>query len=123
MFGYFSILHRKHGLPVYPIAIFSHDSPVTESDNYRVTFPDLDVLQFRFRVVQLKKLHWRDFLRHRNPVASALMAKMGFEPRERVQVKLECLRMLATFRLSPAKQRLISGFVDTYLRLNKKEEL
>src|SRR5207302_11483877 len=30
---------------------------------------------------------------------------------------------LATFKLSPAKQRLISGFVDTYLKLNQKETL
>ena len=35
---------------------------------------------------------------------------------ERPRVKLECLRLLATLRLNPARMRLISGFVDTYLR-------
>jgi hypothetical protein len=34
----------------------------------------------------------------------------------------ECLRILATLRLDAAKTRLVSGFVDTYLRLSKAEE-
>ncbi len=32
-----------------------------------------------------------------------------------------CLRLLATLRLDLARTRLISGFVDTYLRLNTQE--
>jgi len=50
------------------------------------------------------------------------MAKMAFSPQERPRVKLECLRLLTTLRLDPAKTQLISGFIDTYLRLEKKEE-
>lgn len=50
------------------------------------------------------------------------MAKMNFKPEERVRVKLECLRMLVTLQLNPAKMELISGFIDTYLRLNAAEE-
>jgi hypothetical protein len=38
------------------------------------------------------------------------------------QVKVECLRLLATLRLDPARTQLISGFVDTYLRLSEPEE-
>jgi predicted transposase YdaD len=37
-------------------------------------------------------------------------------------VKVECLRLLATLRLDPARTKLISGFVDTYLRLSQQEE-
>ena len=43
-------------------------------------------------------------------------------PDNRPKVKAECLRLLATLRLDPARTRLISGFVDTYLRLNTQEE-
>jgi hypothetical protein len=50
------------------------------------------------------------------------MAKMRFEAKDRPYVKLECLRLLATLRLTPAKTRLISGFVDSYLRLNQQEQ-
>jgi len=123
MFGYFARLHEKHDLPVYPIALFSHNQTRPERDRYEVTFPDCEVLRFRFRVIQLKRLHWRDFLRHSNPIASALMARMGFKPEERVEVKMECLRLLSTFKLDPARQRLISDFIDTYLHLNRKETL
>jgi Domain of unknown function (DUF4351) len=37
-------------------------------------------------------------------------------------VKAQCLRLLVTLNLDPAKMQLISGFVDTYLRLNSQEE-
>ncbi len=35
---------------------------------------------------------------------------------------LECLRLLATLRLNPARTQLISGFIDSYLRLNAQEQ-
>jgi Domain of unknown function (DUF4351) len=47
---------------------------------------------------------------------------MKIDPGDRPRVKVECLRLLATLRLNPARTRLISGFVDTYLRLNMQEE-
>jgi hypothetical protein len=123
MFAYFAALHAKHHLPVYPIALFSHGSLQPEPDEYRVTFPDWDVLCFRYRVIQLSRLNWRNFIRQPNPVGSALMVRMGMAPEERPRVKLECLRLLVTLRLDPARMRLISGFIDTCLRLNQQETL
>jgi len=123
MFGYFARLHARHGLPVYPIALFSHDSSRPEPDEFAVRFPDLDVLCFRFRVIQLRRLDWQDFVRRTNPVAAALMAKMGMKAEDRARVKLECLRLLTNLPLNPAKVRLISGFIDTYLRLSPAESL
>src|SRR3954464_15382249 len=46
------------------------------------------------------------------------MAKMRVVPEDRPRVKLECLRLLATLRLNPAKMHLIAGFVATYLKLD-----
>ncbi|MDB9540955.1 hypothetical protein PN457_15045, partial [Anabaenopsis arnoldii] len=54
--------------------------------------------------------------------AAALMAKMKIPPSERPQVKAECLRLLITLKLDPARMQLISGFVDVYLNLNGTEE-
>jgi hypothetical protein len=73
--------------------------------------------------VQLNRLNWRDFLNQSNPVASALMAKMSIAEKERAKVKAECLRLLITLKLNPAKMQLISGFIDTYLNLNPVEEI
>ncbi len=123
MFRYFARLYEKFALPVYPIALFSYDAPQRPEPNYhQVSFPDFEVLKFNFRVIQLNRLNWRDFLNQPNPVASALMAKMNIASEERPRVKLECLRLLATLRLDPARMKLISGFIDTYLRLNASEE-
>jgi len=122
MFNYYARLHLDRGLPVYPIAIFSFDKPGTaQPDTYRVVFPDREVLRFRYRTVQLNRLNWRSFVRHRNPLAAALMAKMRIAPAERPRVKLACLRLIATLKLNPARLALIRVFVDSYLRLNAAE--
>ena len=123
MFHYFARLDAKYLLPIFPIVIFSYDEPKRpEKSQYTVNFPNRKVLEFNYFAIQLNNLKWRNFLNQPNPVAAALMAKMDFQPQERVRVKLECLRMLVTLQLNPAKIELISGFIDTYLRLNTAEE-
>ncbi|MEH2373271.1 hypothetical protein [Nostoc sp.] len=123
MFKYFARLHEKYDLPIYPVVVFSFDEPLRpQVQNYRVTFGDLKVLEFQFAAIQLNRLNWRDFLTQPNPVAAALMSKMNIPREERPQVKAECLRLLATLKLDPARMQLISGFVDTYLRLDATEE-
>jgi predicted transposase/invertase (TIGR01784 family) len=123
MFFYFSRLHQKYLQAIYPIVIFSFDEPYREEpQQYCVKFDDFKVMEFNFQAVQLNRLNWRDFLNHQNPVAAALMAKMRIDEADRPQFKVECLRLLATLRLDPARTKLISGFVDTYLRLNVREE-
>jgi hypothetical protein len=113
MFRYFARLYEKYALPVYPVALFSYDAPSTPQPTFhRVEFPDKVILQFNYAVIQLNRLNWRDFLQHENPVASALMAKMNIASEDRPRVKSECLRLLATLRLDPARMQLISGFID-----------
>ncbi len=123
MYRYFARLYEKYALPVYPIALFSYDSPKKAETNFhQVAFPNKVVLQFNYDVIQLNRLNWREYLQQQNPVASALMAKMNIAPKDRPRVKSECLRLLATLQLDPARIQLISGFIDTYLRLNAQEE-
>lgn len=123
MFFYFAQLHREYLEPVYPIAIFSFEEPKRqEQDKYRVKLPGLDVLEFNFLKIQLNQLNWRHFLKQKNPVAAALMSKMKIAAAERAKVKVECLRAIATLKLDPARISILSGFVDTYLSLNTREE-
>lgn len=123
MFRYYARIDEAHDLPVYPIAVLSYDSPRRqEPDEYRVEFPDKTVLVFRFTVVQLNRLNWRDFVTRPNPVAAALMARMRIARADRPRVKLECLRLLATLKLDRARMQMISGFVESYLRLNAREQ-
>ena len=49
------------------------------------------------------------------------MSKMKIEPKDRAKVKVECLRAIANLKLDPARVSILSGFVDSYLRLNTVE--
>jgi len=80
-------------------------------------------LEFHFRVVQLNRLDWREFIRKPNPAVAALLGRMNIAPRDRVKVKLQVLRLLVTFRLDRDKMDLIAGLMDQYLDLNAAEEL
>jgi hypothetical protein len=123
LFRYFCSLFLKYDRPIYPIVVFSYNSPKRlDKSSFTLDFPDKQVLNFDYQIVQLNRLNWRDFLQQPNPVAAALMAKMRIDPIDRPQVKAECLRLLVTLQLAPAKMQLISGFVDTYLNLNSQEE-
>jgi len=123
MFHYFARLHEKYDLPVYPIVLFSFDTPQRpEPDSYQVLFPSWTVLEFNYRVIQLNRLQWQNFVNQRNPVASALMSKMRMDTQDRPRIKLVSLQLLASLGLNPAQVQLISGFIDTYLKLNAEEE-
>ena len=123
MFRYFARLYDKFDIPVYPVAIFSYETPLTPAEeSHSVAFPDRTVMNFSYRAIQLNRLNWRDFMDKRNPMAAALMSKMRIAPEDRARVKLECLRLLVTLHLDPARMHMISGFVDLYLRLTESED-
>jgi predicted transposase/invertase (TIGR01784 family) len=67
-------------------------------------------------------MNWKQYIQSNNPVAAALISKMGYSRTERVQVKKELLRMLVKMEINPAKMELINGFFETYLSLNESEE-
>ncbi|MDD2443041.1 MAG: Rpn family recombination-promoting nuclease/putative transposase [Desulfotomaculaceae bacterium] len=122
MFIYFSRLYEKYRRKVLPIAVFSYDRVRDEPDRFELGFSFLEVLNFQFYKLELKKLNWREYIHTDNPVAAALLSKMGFKPEERVKVKLEFMRMLVRMRLDPARMELLTGFFETYLNLNSEEK-
>ncbi|MCX6367047.1 MAG: Rpn family recombination-promoting nuclease/putative transposase [Armatimonadetes bacterium] len=122
MFTYFARFHEKFDLPIYPVVIYSFDRPRRlQPSRYEVSFPGFVVSRFQFRVIQLNRLKWRDYVTTPNPVATALMSKMQIARRDRVKVKVQCLRLIATLRLDPARSQLIAGFVRTYLQMTRPE--
>ena len=122
MFRYFARLHEKFDLPIYPVALFSYDAPATpEPESYEIAFPNRQVLAFHYHAIQLNRLNWRDFVRQPNPVAAALMTKMKIAPEDRPRVKLECLRLIVTLKLNPARSALIAEFMARYLALSQPE--
>jgi hypothetical protein len=122
MFIYFSRLYEKYRCKILPIAIFLHGRNLQEPEKFIVELPFKKVLTFEFLVVQLKKKNWREFLKQDSPVSAALMSRAGYRQAERVQIKLEFLRMITRLELNPAKMQLIVGYFETYLRLGAQEE-
>ncbi|WP_395088642.1 Rpn family recombination-promoting nuclease/putative transposase, partial [Armatimonas sp.] len=122
MFKYFARFYEKFDLPIYPVVVYSFDRPrKLQPGKHQIDFPGFVVNRFQFRVIQLNRLKWRDYLATPNPAAAALMSKMQIARRDRVKVKLQCLRLIATLRLDPARSQLISGFVRTYLQMTRPE--
>ena len=115
-------LYQEHRCQILPTAVFSYPEIRDEPDRFEVKFPFMPVLDFRFLKLELRKQNWRGYLRSGNPVAAALLSKMGYKEQERVKVKLEFLRMLVKMELDPARMTLLTGFFETYLSLNASED-
>ncbi|WP_249869054.1 Rpn family recombination-promoting nuclease/putative transposase [Oceanobacillus saliphilus] len=122
MYHYFSLLYNKYRKPILPIAVFSYDEKRNEQDKFTMQFPFFHVLTFNFLILELRKKNWRTYMKSNNPAAAALLSKMGYSKEEKVEVKKEFLKMVVRMKLNPAESRFISGFFDTYLILNEKEE-
>ncbi|WP_061215320.1 DUF4351 domain-containing protein [Syntrophomonas wolfei] len=116
------MLYQKHRCRVVPIAVFTYPEKRNEPDRFKLVFPFMSVLDFHFLTLELNKHKWQDYIQSNNPVAAALLSKMGYQKKERVQLKLEFLRMLVRMELDPARMTLLTGFFETYLILNEEEE-
>jgi hypothetical protein len=123
MYQYFSMLYNKHRKPILPIAIFSYEENRAECNEFIIMFPFFHVLTFQFLMIELRKLNWKNYIQSNNPIAAALISKMGYKEKERVQVKKEFLRMLVKMEINPAKMELINGFFESYLSLDEREEV
>lgn len=122
MYNYFSLLYNKYRKPILPIVVFSYAYERTEKSQFTIEFSTFHVLTFNFLMLELKKKNWRDYIEADNPVAAALLGKMGYENKEKVQIKKEFLHMMVRMELDPARARFINGFFERYLQLNEEEE-
>lgn len=122
MYHYFSLLYNKYKKPIVPIALFSYDESRIEIDQFVMEFPFFHVFTFNFLKLELRQTNWRKYIKSNNPVAAALLSKMGYREEEKVQVKKEFLRMMVKMELNPAQARFINDFFEKYLLLDEREE-
>ncbi|EBK2060025.1 hypothetical protein AAL85_24850 [Salmonella enterica subsp. enterica serovar Typhi] len=76
-----------------------------------MSIPGEDILQFRFLKVELINQPWRKFIDSNNPVAAALLAKMGYNKGEERELHFSYLRML--LKLS---QRMLQELAKQYVK-------
>ena len=123
MFRYFARFLERYQTPIFPIALCSYPKPRKPArDRYQLTILAHPILDFRYRVIQLNQLDWRDYVHTPNPLAAALMARMHMQPSERWAVKAAGLRLMAQLPMSGAERRMLGQFIDIYLPLNAVQE-
>ncbi|MFC4601642.1 Rpn family recombination-promoting nuclease/putative transposase [Cohnella hongkongensis] len=127
MFIYFGRLferHRnKHRLMI-PIAIFTADKGGEEPDTFVIGIPDHEIVRFRFLKVELRTLDWRRFIASDNPVAAALLVKMGYNEKEKREMRSAYLRMLLrlSYKLDDARMALLMSVADLIIEPDRDED-
>ncbi|RRJ63491.1 Rpn family recombination-promoting nuclease/putative transposase [Paenibacillus oralis] len=127
MFIYFSRLferHRKEHKLIIPIAVFTGDGMHDEQNSLSMDIPGQGILHFQFLKVELRNHHWRKFVDSNNPVAAALLAKMGYNKGEEKEMRFAYLRMILQLgkKLDDARMKLIMSIADLYFVPDPKQD-
>ena len=121
---YMSCLTVAHGLPVFPVVLITYPAPRLPARScFRVMAGPFEVATLTYRNVVLKSFDWRRFVRSTNPAEIALMATMKIAPEDRVRVKAQIFRLLATSTMDAKKLNVIAGFVEHCLEFDAQEQL
>lgn len=127
MFLYFARLlerHRKNYKVILPVAVFTGGSGREEPDGYTMRFGEERIVEFRYRKLELARQDWRRFAKSDNPVAAALLARMGYNEKDRRELRMAYLKMLARLhpKLDDAKLALVMSIADLYYRPEAEED-
>lgn len=127
MYIYFSRLferHRNIHKLLIPIAIFTGEDKRDHPDKLQMSIPGHEILRFQFLKVELINNDWRKFIDSENPVAAALLAKMGYNKKEAREVRAAYLRMLLRLRkkLNPAQLALVMSVADLYFKPDVEQD-
>ncbi|MDG0808317.1 Rpn family recombination-promoting nuclease/putative transposase [Cohnella rhizosphaerae] len=90
MYIYFSRLFEKYRADhklIVPIAVFTGDGMKNEPDTLSMALPWHEIFRFRMLKLELGQQDWRRFIDSDNPVAAALLAKMGYNKKGQTQLE------------------------------------
>jgi hypothetical protein len=124
MLEYWLMDWRNYDLPVYPIAVLSHQRPAPVSSYpLRVHFPNKRVLEFDFDVIDLFRMNAESYVQMQNPAALALASRMQRKFKERVGLTLNFFQSLAKTAIDQDDKIFIAGFFSRYQPLTAEEAL
>jgi len=86
--------------------------------------PGHEIVKFRFLKVELRNQDWRKFVDSDNPVAAALLAKMGYNEKDKRALRMAYLRMILRLssKLDDAKLRMLMSVSDLYFKPDRLED-
>ena len=113
MWGYYMQARLRHCLPVVPIVLILQGGPAGVHRQVRKESSTLYTAGFRYHAFGLSRCQSEDYLSRPKPLAWALAALMRPGRRTRAELKMACLRRIATADLTDNQSLLLVNFVET----------
>jgi len=124
MYDYFHFLTQKHGLSVFPIAIYLRVGLEGRGkDVYEVRIWNRTPLRFEYDYVGLPGLEGPTYLALDNPLAMAWSALMRWPRERRAKAAVEALDRIVASPESPARKMLLCECVQAYAPLEDDQRV
>ncbi len=124
MYDYFHFLTHKHGLSVFPIAIYLRVGLEGRGkDVYEVRIWNRTPLRFEYDYVGLPGLEGPTYLALDNPLAMAWSALMRWPRERRAEAAVEALDRIVASPESPARKMLLCECVQAYAPLEDAQRV
>ncbi len=122
MHSYYEQLRRRHGLPVWPIALYLRVGLKGVGwDVYEEKYWDQPLLTFTYAYVGLPGLKGEKFVTGEHLLGVALTALMDVPPARRTEVHAEALRRLAEARENDYRRYLLLDCLEAYATLDEAQ--
>jgi hypothetical protein len=124
MYRYWNWTEERIRLPVWPLALLP--TRVYQGQGrlvYALSRLGRPTLRFEFDYVALRGLQSPTYLAREVPFASALAARMRPGRMRPAEHKLACMQGIAGHGLDPAREFLLTNYVETYLPLEDPAEV
>jgi hypothetical protein len=122
-FEYYTLLRRRHRVPVLPIVLYVRGGRGSERwEIYRELVFDAEIVIFRYRRLRLRSLRAMEVAREGNPLACALAALMDRRGADPAELKATSLKGIGSSSLDEARRWELASFVERYLPLQGTAE-
>jgi hypothetical protein len=124
LWQYYMMLRLRHGLPVLPIlVILRGGQPGLYRGALREVVDGKVTAIFYYRALGLSGCRAQDWLARPEPIAWAFAALMKAGSWSRAELKLECLRRIATSGVAGLRKRVLVNWVETYVQLSGRDAI
>ena len=124
LWQYFMQLRLRHGQLVLPILVnLRGGRPGLYRGSLREVIDGKVVAIFYYRALGLSGCQAQDWLARPEPIAWAFAALMRPGSWSRAQLKLECLRRIATSGVAGLRKQVLVDWVETYVELTEQDAI
>lgn len=118
---YFHLLKARYGEPIFPILVLLRGGPPGITRQTLEESLGGQAQSFRFTAFGLSGCPAGEYLDRPEPLAWALAALMRHRRKQRVELKLACIRKVAQAGLSDLQAFMLVNCIESYLELTPEE--